>query len=91
MILVAFTWVVFWALASTLLCVIGCLLTWWLQGSVAATDAKISFTPDAPAGPVAKPAAAEPTFANLYIGAVEGSDLKVTLKTEKVLVFKKKG
>jgi hypothetical protein len=38
MILVAFTWIVFWALASTLLCVIGCLLTWSLQGSVAATD-----------------------------------------------------
>jgi hypothetical protein len=63
------------------------------KGSLAVAGAAISFTPEPPAGPVTQKAAApaDPTFTKLYTGAVEGSDLKVTLKTEKVLVFKKKG
>ena len=63
------------------------------KGTLAAAAEKISFTPDAPpAGPVNQKAAApaDPTFANLYTGVIEGGDLKVTLKTEKVLAFKKK-
>jgi hypothetical protein len=61
------------------------------RGSLAAAGAKISFTPEPPAGPVNEKAAApDPsTFAKLYTGEIAGSDLKVTLKTEKVLQFKK--
>jgi hypothetical protein len=62
------------------------------RGSLAATGPKVSFTPDPPAGPVTEKAAApvEPMFAKLYTGEIVGSDFKVTLKTEKVLEFKKK-
>ena len=62
------------------------------KGSLAVVGPKVSFTPDPPPGPVAEKAAApvEPMFARLYTGEIAGSDFNVTLKTEKVLTFKKK-